>query len=500
MNAHTDAGRQQPADAQHTITSTPPTNGPETTVNVERKSATTQLIEMATNRWMVLRDERKQTCAVPLHGPHIVQQLNSTSLQNELAAAYFDTFGRAVSKATMSEAMSVLAGRAQRTDPVNTSLRYHHQGDRLTIDLGDESGQCVVVDACGWRVEQNTTVLFRRTELTGALPVPQPGGRIDELLDVINVNSLDLPLLLAWMVSAMLDESCPVGFLGGSQGAGKSSAARTLVALIDPSPVPLRTAPTDIKGWPSQASGSQVVVLDNMSQIKPWFSDVLCTAVTGDGYVSRTLYTNGERHLEEFRRAILITSIDVGRIRGDLADRIVTFELDNIVPAARKTEAELNHLMAERRPPLFGAILDVVSWVLRSRNSIEIPAAPRMMQYAINVAAIDQLLGTTGLERYLDSLYAGAFDIVGDDPVAGAILLFVERQGGEWVGTAKDLLEGLEPWKPLDGSWPKSPQTLQGILKRLLPALASQGLEHVRGPRTNRGASMLLRLEPTTTG
>ena len=50
-----------------------------------------------------------------------------------------------------------------------------------------------------WQVRDSTPgVWFRRTRLTGALPVPVAGGDLGELWQMLNITEADRPLVLAW--------------------------------------------------------------------------------------------------------------------------------------------------------------------------------------------------------------------------------------------------------------------------------------------------------------
>ena len=118
--------------------------------------------------------------------------------------------------------------------------------------------------------------------------------------------------------------------LFGEQGTAKSTATKRLVQAVDPSPVPLRKPPRDAEAWVTAAQGSWVVGLDNLSVVPDWLSDSLCRAATGEGDVRRALYTDGGLAVFAFRRCIVLNGIDVGALRGDLADRIVHVNLDRI--------------------------------------------------------------------------------------------------------------------------------------------------------------------------
>jgi len=101
------------------------------------------------------------------------------------------------------------------------------------------------------------------------------------------------PLVLGWLVAALLPHiQHPVLLLAREQGTGKSTAAHMLVQLVDPSSALLRSPPREPESSAIQAAGSYVVAVDNVSTIAPWWSDALCRAVTGDGWIRRRLYTD----------------------------------------------------------------------------------------------------------------------------------------------------------------------------------------------------------------
>ena len=84
-----------------------------------------------------------------------------------------------------------------------------------------------------------------------------------------------------------------------------------------------------------------MVGLDNLSTVQDWFSDSLCRAATGEGDVRRALYTDGGLAVFAFRRVLLLNGIDVGALRGDLADRAIVVNLDRArrAPAAHRDPA-----------------------------------------------------------------------------------------------------------------------------------------------------------------
>ena len=105
------------------------------------------------------------------------------------------------------------------------------------------------------------------------------------------------------------------------------------------------------------AQGSWVVGLDNLSHVPDWLSDSLCRAATGDGDVRRALYTDAGLAVFAFRRCVLLNGIDVGALRGDLADRLLKINLDRIEEDARAEETELDRQWAADYPIILGNLL-----------------------------------------------------------------------------------------------------------------------------------------------
>ncbi|MEJ8573468.1 hypothetical protein [Microbaculum marinum] len=280
-----------------------------------KKSASTILVEIAESLYEFSVSDTGDTFGVPKSGSKVVQMLRGgkTSLRSELSREYFQRTGRAAPQQALADALLVLEGIAQAGDPVPLHLRVARLEGDLLLDLGDATGRVVRIGAGGWSVEPNPPVLFRRTALTAALPDPVGGSDVEELWQHLNVAPEDRPLILAWLVAALhVDIPHPILSIGGEQGSGKSTAAKALTGILDPSPVPLRKPPRDGEAWVTAASGSWVVGIDNISAIADWLSDAMCRAVTGDGDVRRKLYTDGDMHVFAFRRCLILNGIDIG--------------------------------------------------------------------------------------------------------------------------------------------------------------------------------------------
>ena len=111
------------------------------------------------------------------------------------------------------------------------------------IDLGDPTWRAVEVTAAGWEIVPRPEVHFRRSPGQLALPEPGRGGSLSLLSNYVNVESRDLPLLIAWITAALRPVGPhPILVITGEQGSAKSTLARVCRLLTDPHIAPLRRA------------------------------------------------------------------------------------------------------------------------------------------------------------------------------------------------------------------------------------------------------------------
>lgn len=444
-----------------------------------RQSQASEVVTLALDRFDLGVSEDGQPFGVPKRGASIVRQFRGgrRSLRAELSAAYRAEHGRVPSASALSDALTTLEGEAAVLPPRALHLRVARHGEKIVLDLGDETGRVVVVGPVGWRVKRRSPVLFARTELTMPLPEPQPNGSLDDLREILNVTDLDWDVLVAFLVAALVPEvPHPILLLTGEQGTAKTTTEKFLGRLIDPSPAETRQAPRDIEQWSIAAAGSYVVPLDNLSWLPPWLSDALCRACTGEGSVRRRLYTDGGLMVLKFRRVVILNTIDAGALRGDLAERLVLVELDRISEDNRRLDSELDQVFRAMHPLVLGALLDLLSETLAELPNVSVERLPRMADFARIVWAVDRVRGTNAFSTYLSTGHRIAAEVIEGDAVALAVEHFMSRRR-RWRGTAQELLDELtEPERAKH--WPSDAQRLGARLKRAAVALRSRGIDY----------------------
>ncbi|MDZ7799983.1 MAG: hypothetical protein U5K81_04195 [Trueperaceae bacterium] len=464
----------------------------------EKRSQASSLIELTREKYRFGISASGETFGVLHEGPQmaVLMRGGQHSLRAQLARDYFQRHGRAASQQALADALLTLDGFAQEAEPERLYQRVAEYDGAWWLDMGDNTGRAIRICDGEWTIEQ-PPVLFKRTPLTGALPTPESGGDIDELWHIANVTSEDRPLLVAYLIASLRpDIAHPILGLFGEHGAGKTTVLKALVLLLDSGPVPYRKPPRDADSWVTAAAGSWLVGIDNLTAIPDWLSDCLCRAVTGDGDVRRKLYTDGQLATFAFRRVLALTGIDLGALNGDLTERLLHIQLEEIEEEQREDEEALWHGWADRHPRLLGAFLDLAARVAAILPTVHLARKPRMADFARILAAVDRVLGTNGVERYMSAAGRMAADsLTGDTFVA----TMQERLSATFEGTSGDLLRVVTPsddkWRrPKD--WPTTVRAVTQRLRKQAPMMRKAGWEVTDDGGANKAKVVTWRITP----
>jgi hypothetical protein len=418
-----------------------------------------------------------------------------------LRRLYGQVYKRLVPKVAVEDVMAdlratgLLFGDAY---PVFTRLggwKEKETGERrVYLDLGRPDWTVVEVTAEGWRVipASEAPVRFHRNEYQFPLPVPEKGGSLDPLWDLLPLHGeRERLLVMGWLIGSLNPWGpYPVLILSGEKGAGKSTAGEILKRLLDPTKAPRRSEPENEGDIVIAAQNNHVLLYDNLSQIPPKISDAFCRLSTGGGLSKRKLYTDDSEVVLEAQRPVILTGIGFGAIRDDLADRAIRVELTRIADEDRVTDSQLWTRFHREHPRILGALLDAASVALQRFDEVEeeLGFLPRLADWIVWAEA-----GVSHFGVPLGELREAFYDVQGEfdseflesNPLGGSILLFTRdwQPGESRRYTSKQLLEELE--KVVFGGqvntknlmdWPKSPEALVRRLPRLQSALRSAGI------------------------
>jgi hypothetical protein len=370
----------------------------------------------------------------------------------------------------------------------------------IFVDLCDANWNVVHVTTNGWEIIDRSPVLFIRSASALPLQTPERGGNLEELRGFLNPRLDDD----SWLqIRAFLTFSLhpfgpyPLLELLGEQGSGKSTAARFLRSLVDPSKLMLRACSKSVEDFCVAAQNCWLPAFDNLSYIGDELSDALCRLSTGGGFSARRLYSNNEERILEAKRPAIWTGINEVATRGDLVDRTISIELPTVPEEARKQEAEVEEQFRKAAPKLFGALLTRIAGSLRELPNVRIDRLPRMADFATFAVAAEQGAGEP--ERFLEVYRAERADAfaraVEGSPAGAALLQFLEEHSYGWEGSTAALLPELkkqlpDPDRPPRG-FPENPRSLGKQIRRIAPALRSMGWDVAAG-RTNKAKLIVI--------
>lgn len=431
---------------------------------------------------LLFRDPSGVTYAqVSVKGHAEVFPIESCAYREVLAERFLRVAGKGCNRNSLGDAVVTLGSIARfdgKTHPV--AVRVAGVGEAIVIDMGKSDWTCIEVTGSGW-TWCDAPPKFRRAGAPLALPDPATPD-FGRLWKYANVHADDRPLLAGFMLAALRPTGpYPQLHLSGEQGTGKSTLARLIKRLLDPSASPLRAPPKELRDLLVGAHNGWCLALDNLSSLTPQLSDALCRLSTGGAISERQLYTNAEEVLIEVQRPVILNGIEDLAVRPDLAERGLHLELE--VVQQRMSEAALWKEFDADAPYIFAALLVGISLAIRDHQSINIGHLPRMADFAQWAAAGLPALGFSAEEfmwAYRHNIGTGLSAGI-ESSLIGRSIRTLMMSLSNWTGSASELLEVLsrtvDESAARSPSWPRSAQALSGAIKRLAPALRSSGVD-----------------------
>jgi hypothetical protein len=362
-------------------------------------------------------------------------------------------------------------------------LRVAQHNGKLYLDLCDQAWRAVEIDAEGWRIVGRPAPRFRRSRGSQPLPEPTSGGSLEELRSFLNIDADGWALVRAFLVSALRPAlPCPILVAKGEQGAGKSTACRLISSLIDPRTSALRGAPREVRDLVAAARNSWLVCFDNLSHLPQDLADAACRLATGGGFGGRQLYSDHDEAVFDATRPLVFNAIpDLGVTRPDFLDRTIIIEFDDIKPQARRDERQFWREFEAARPRVLGALLDAVAAGLRKLPAVRPGPLPRMADFATWASACEAGLKLEPGEflKAYQANRADARDLALESSPLYEPLRELARDG--FRGSTAELLLRLNTMVSdatrRSARWPKAPNALSNILRRMASILRGAGLE-----------------------
>jgi hypothetical protein len=412
----------------------------------------------------------------------------SKEMKNWLSHEFWKKYKKGIGSEALSNVLNVIEGRAKFEGKKHTlNNRMGWKDECLWYDLTNNLWQAVRITKSGWELVFEPPILFKR--YTHHKPQVFPSkecGDASLILNYVNIeNDKHRLLVLVMMISYFIpDFPHPIFLIYGPQGSAKTTFARLLRLIIDPSLLEAISLPYKYSELVQILDHHAFPFFDNVSVISSETSDILCKAVTGGGFSKRELFTDEGDIIYNFKRCIGINGINIVATRPDLLERSVLIELMRIDPKKRKEEADLMNRFEKDLPIILAGIFDVLAKAIEIKPTIELSSSPRMADFTKWGCAISQALGYTQeefLEAYKENIDQQSEIVVSDNIVASAVVEFMENKK-EWGGTPTELLNEIELLGFLQGIdsyeqyWPKSSGAFTRKLNELKINLQEVGI------------------------
>ncbi|ACV68896.1 hypothetical protein [Desulfohalobium retbaense] len=429
--------------------------------------------------------------------------VNSMAFKLHLAYKFRDQYGRTPGETALNAAIRQITAIAFAEGAARkTFVRSGHHEEKLYLDLCDDQGQVIEIDSTGWRMTKSAPVLFRKLDHLKPLPVPTSGSNINELMNILDIGHEERILVVSWLLSSINPKvNTPLLYIQGDPGSGKSTIAKTIQSLIDPSSSYGMHLPKDPTELLRASYNFRILNFDNVSRVSIDQSNALCQAVTGGSMFSRKLYTDTELVTCSVKSPIILNGIENSLLRQDAIDRSIRIHLKRIPRYQRKTEADLFENISKLQPLILGALCDAASTAIDKLPAIQLDELPRMADFArwVYAACLSEAIPFTAEEfrtTYLNHVNDMANIALDQDPVAYH-LKDIAYEDGVWEGTATELLERLNDHAS-DSSkshprWPKNPAQLSQHINLIRALLEEAGVKIDKGQR--KKGQRIIRIE-----
>lgn len=437
----------------------------------------------------LFKDTQNKTYVVfPSERTVKIYEIESEKFKSYITYDYFMQTGEAIKRTYLRQVVSLLDSLAKEHGKVaNLELRCNWDADSIMYDLHDKDHHVVRINDRGWAIEYCQKPLFKSYPHQLAQLMPADGGSLDEFIDMFNVSPEDKQLFKVFVVSHFIPGfPHPILKIEGEKGSAKSTAARLLKALVDPSKVGLLSFPRENREIVQQLDHHYFLGYDNLSSVPRWASDALCRASSGDGYSCRKLHTSDEDIIRSFRRCLSINGLDLGALPDDLLDRCLIINFKRISEVNRRTDSDIWARFQEILPGTLSEIFEIISNAMRIYPTVKLSKIFRLADFTKWGYAIGQAIDADhgGNKFYGDyrKMVNRQEDVSVDDNVLLLALSYFYEKRSEWDGTPLQLyaqLKSIVEQQRLDQkhvTWPKAPNYLSRRLRAYQSLLQSQGI------------------------
>jgi len=365
----------------------------------------------------------------PIDGNKKTYSFHDSEFCDFVRVRYFNKTWKTISNSKLNDAISTFKallshqqnGRLQVVERLSNRVHGDIRKRKILYDLSTDTGEVIEITEVGWKIIHLDTPIFRKSNTALPQVVPNQSYNVENFdksvrfWNRLEYNSIfravpeeEFKLFMIYLVYCFIPQlPKPILLLRGDGedqdegegGSGKSTLIRLVKQIVDPSSSELSSIPKETKDLKILLSDNHYTPFDNVTYINSEVSDTLCQGVTGGSISSRKLYTDGDLNTIRYKNCIAINGINLRKIKPDLKDRAIIFDIPRIDDLFRRTESDIEERFEKLLPELLRRIFDVLSKVLMfmATNPEEVDEIknnnlPRMADFAVYGEIISRIM------------------------------------------------------------------------------------------------------------
>lgn len=456
-----------------------------------------EFIKTRIKKLVVSDNDSSQVYALVQNNHNEILDLSNGKAKDWIRYMYYEETGENHSDDAYKNAISLLRSQAINNGTSHEPIynRIAMTRDAIYYDLATTDWKFVkitkdVVEIIDYN--ESMPIFVRKQQQKEQMkPLFDNKDALDELAKLLRIQDKDRQIFKVHLVSMYLEAyPIPLMVILGEHGSIKTTIAKSVKRIIDPSGENISSLPTKIEDLVLHFTNRYLANFDNISWISDEVSDILCRAITGEGQSKRKLYSDSDEVIFSYRRKAILNGIFPPLDKTDLRDRMIRYETLPVTDMERISESEFNKRFTMLLPHVVGQIFSSLQKTLSIHDAVkdEIKYQSRMADFTIYGECISRTLNYepfSFVENYRQKIELNIIDVIESYPIIQIIESLMkdrpkyEKTVTEFHKECIHLAEidtiDIDSKKKI--SFPMSPNKVKSHIERIKPTLRALGFQ-----------------------